>query len=268
MATESVSLSLDEAKGRLGFGVRRVPLDAPWEWMARGWRDLCAMPAMSLAYGIAFCAAGWFSFYWLERLEVSSLIAVLAGGFVLVAPLLAAGFYEMSRLREQGQRITLGAVWRGCAAASGRLAFFGIALFFGYFAWVQLSFLLLSLFLDGAQVPEASGFLQSLIFTKTGLALLMTSVALGAVLAAMVFTLSSVAAPLLLAKDVDVVSAMATSVRAVSANPGPMLLWAVIIAGHMALGLATAFVGLVVIFPLLGHATWHAFRDLVKVDLD
>lgn len=266
MATDGVSLHRGETRDRLGYAVRSVPLDAPWDWLARGWRDLCAVPAMSLAYGTLFCAVGWFVFYWLNRLELGSLIAVFAGGFMLVAPLLAAGFYEMSRRLEDGEPVTIRGVWQACAAASGRLGFFGIVLFFGYFAWVELSFLLLSLFLDGSQVPEASQFVQSLIFTNAGLSLLLTSLVLGGVLAAMVFMLSSVAAPLLLARDVDTVSAMATSVRAFSRNPGPMLLWAAIIAGHMALGLATAFVGLVVIFPLLGHATWHAYRDLVGAE--
>lgn len=266
MAAEGGSMNFDGATGRLGYAVRRVPLDAPWDWVARGWRDLCALPVMSLTYGAIFCVAGWLSFYWLNRLELSSLIAVLAGGFMLVAPLFAAVFYEMSRLLAKGEPVTARAVCRGCFAALGRLGFFGIVVFFGYFAWVELSYLLLSLFLDGSEVPEASDFVQNLIFTNAGLSLLITSVALGGILAAMVFTLSSVAVPMLLEKKVDVVTAMATSVRAVSANPGPMLLWAAIIAGHMALGLATAFVGLVVIFPLLGHATWHAYRDLVIAD--
>lgn len=266
MAADSASINLDDAAGHLGYAVRRVPLDAPWHWLARGWRDLCEVPILSIAYGILFCIGGWFAFYWLNEIELSSLIAVLAGGFTLTAPLFAAGFYEMSRRLEKGEPVMLGAVCQSCLAAIGRLGFFGIVLFFGYFAWVELSFLLLSLFLNGSEVPEASDFVQNLIFTNTGLALLLTSVALGAVLAAMVFTLSSVAVPLLLDKEVDAVTAMVTSVRAVSANPGPMLLWAAIIAGHMALGLATFFVGLVVIFPLLGHATWHAYRDLVVTD--
>jgi uncharacterized membrane protein len=266
MAAEGTSANPGGTTQRLGYAVRRVPLDEPWDWVARGWRDMCALPVMSLAYGAIFCVAGWLAFYWLNRIELSSLIAVLAGGFVLVAPLFAAGFYEMSRLIEKGEPVTVRAVCRGCTAAIGRLGFFGIVVFFGYFAWVELSYLLLSLFLDGSEVPEASDFVQSLIFTNAGLSLLIASVVLGAVLAAMVFTLSSVAVPLLLDKDVDAVTAMVTSVRAVSQNPGPMLLWAAIIAGHMALGLATAFVGLVVIFPLLGHATWHAYRALVVTD--
>ena len=80
------------------------------------------------------------------------------------------------------------------------------------------------------------------------------------------FSVSTVAVPLLLAKDIDAVTAMVTSVRAVSLNIGPMLLWAALIAGFMAQGIVTLFVGLIVAFPLLGHATWHAFRALVDVD--
>lgn len=263
MAADSGPINVGGAIGRLGYLVRRVPLDAPWMWLARGWRDLCRVPILSTAYGLVFCLGGWLAFYWLNELELSSLIGVLAGGFMLAAPLFAAGFYEMSKRLERGEPVTVSAVCQSCWAAIGRLGFFGIVLFFGYFAWVELSFLLLGLFLNGSEVPEASQFVQNLIFTNSGLALLLTSIALGGVLAAMVFTLSSVAVPLLLDKDVDAVAAMVTSVRAVSANPGPMLLWSAIIAGHMALGLATFFVGLVVIFPLLGHATWHAYRDLV-----
>ncbi len=105
-----------------------------------------------------------------------------------------------------------------------------------------------------------------MLFTNAGVALLFVGTLTGGLLAAIVFSISSVAVPLLLVKDVDAVTAMATSVRATSLNTGVMLLWAALIAGYMAIGLATLFVGLVVIFPLLGHATWHAFRAVVEVD--
>jgi uncharacterized membrane protein len=263
MPTDSTYLEIDAPTSQPSSAIRRVPLDAPWDWLARGWRDLCAVPLLSISYGALFCIAGWMAFYGLNEFELSSLIGVLAGGFVLVAPLLAAGFYEVSRRLEAGETVAVRAVARACAAASGRLALFGIVLFFAYFAWVELSFLMLALFLDGAEVPEASIFVHRLIFTNAGVALLVTSVVMGGMLAAMVFTLASIAAPLMLVKDVDAVSAMATSVRIVKENWGPMTLWAAIIAGYMALGLATMFVGLAVIFPLLGHATWHAYRDLI-----
>ena len=157
-------------------------------------------------------------------------------------------------------------VFDGCALAIGRLGFFGVVLFFAFFAWVELAFLLLTLFLGEATVPAPSEFVYTLLSTNAGLGLLLTGTLTGAMLAAIVFSISSVAVPLLLVKDVDAVTAMVTSVRAVRLNRGTMLLWAALIAGCMVLALATLFIGLVVIFPLLGHATWHAFRALVEVD--
>lgn len=250
---------------QVGFAVRRVTLDSPWEWLAAGWRDLRAVPLISLGYGVVFTLVGWLLVTALNRLEMISLIPIFAGGFVLIAPLLAAGLYEVSRLLEKGQRVTVGAVLSGVVPATGRLGLFGVALFLGFFAWIEMAFLLLSLFLGERAVPDPTQFVHTLLFTNTGVALLFAGTICGGILAAMVFTLSSIAAPLLLAKDVDAVTAMATSVRAVGVNLAPMLLWAALIAGHMAIGLMTLFVGLVVVVPLLGYATWHAFRELVVI---
>jgi uncharacterized membrane protein len=265
---EAGSDSLKQGGGarQLGFPVRRVPLDAPWDWLARGWRDLCALPLASLSYGAAFAVAAWIVLLVLILLGATSLVPVLGAGFLLLAPLLAAGLYEMSRRLAKREPVTARAIFEACAPAIGRLGFFGVVLFFAFFIWVELAFLLLSLFLGEVAVPDPSQFMHTALFTNAGLALLFIGTLTGGLLAAMVFSISSVAVPLLLVKDVDAVTAMATSVRAASLNTGPMLLWAAIIAGYMAIGIATLFVGLVVIFPLLGHATWHAFRDLVDVD--
>jgi uncharacterized membrane protein len=251
---------------QVGFPVRRAPLDAPWDWLGRGWRDLCAVPLVSLTYGAIFTIAAWVITIGLSQLEAEALILVLGGGFMLIGPLFAAGLYETSRRLAKGEPITLHAVFAGVAPAIGRLAFFGVVLFFAFFVWVQLAFLLLMLFLGTAAVPPPSEFVHTMLFTNAGLGLLFTGTLTGALLAAIVFSISTVAVPLLLVKDVDAVTAMVTSVRAVSLNTGPMLLWAALIAGFMALGLATLFFGLIVVFPLLGHATWHAFRALVDVD--
>jgi len=252
--------------GPIGFPVRRVSLDAPWEWLAAGWRDMCAAPALSLGYGAAFTVAAWLIVTTLARLGAAAVIPVVAAGFVLIAPLLASGLYEMSRRLETGEKVTLAAVLSGIRPAVHRLMFFGVALFLGFFAWVELAFLLLSLFLGEVALPDPSQFVHTALFTNAGLALLFAGTITGGILAAMVFCISSIAAPLLLAKDIDTVTAMATSVRAVSLNIGPMALWAGIIAGYMTIGLVTLFFGLIFIFPLLGHATWHAFRALTVID--
>lgn len=266
MVAESESLSGAAGARPLGFPVRRVPLDAPWDWLSAGWRDLCAMPYASLAYGAVFCAAAWILLLVLNALEATTMIPVLAAGFLLIAPVLAAGLYQMSRLRQAGEAVTVRKVFNACMPAVGRLGFFGIVLFFAFFLWVELAFLILSLFLGEVALPDTSEFVHTLLFTNAGLGLLIVGTITGGMLAAMVFSISSVAVPLLLVKDVDAVTAMATSVRAVSLNTGAMLLWAALIAGYMVLGFLTLFVGLVVIFPLLGHATWHAFRGLVVID--
>ena len=253
---------------QLGYPVRRVPLDAPWDWLSRGWMDLCRLPYLSLGYGAVFAVTAWIAVYLLSHIGAVALIPVLAAGFLLIAPLLAAGLYEMSRKLEVGEPVTLANVCAACVPAIGRLAFFGVALFFAFFIWVELAFLLLSLFLGEVALPDSSEFLHTLLFTNAGVGMLVIGTLTGGLLAAMVFSISSVAVPLLLVKDVDAISAMATSVRATSLNTGPMLLWAALIAGYMLIGFVTMFVGLVVIFPLLGHATWHAFRDLTDVELD
>ena len=250
----------------LGFAVRRVPLDAPFEWLARGWRDVCTAPSVSVAYGALFTFIGWVLVFGLSLIDAVSAIPVLAGGFVVLGPLLAAGLYETSRRLEEGEKITFRKVLDLGSVTYGRLAFFGIVLFFAFVVWILLAFLLLMLFLGGAAAPPPEELVHILLFTNAGLGLLFAGTLTGAVLAAIVFSVSTVAVPLLLAKDIDAVTAMVTSVRAVSLNIGPMLLWAALIAGFMAQGIVTLFVGLIVAFPLLGHATWHAFRALVDVD--
>lgn len=249
----------------LGYPVRRVPLDAPWEWLAQGWRDLCKVPLISLSYGAIFTLAAWILTFGLYLIGAESVVPVLAAGFILLGPLAAAGFYETSRRLEEGREVTLIQILNLGPTAYLRLAFFGVVLFLAFFLWVLLAFFLLTVFLGGAGVPPPSELVHTLLFTNAGLGLLISGTIVGAVLATVVFSISTVAAPLLLARDIDAVSAVATSVRAVSLNVGPMLLWAVLIAGFMAQGLVTLFLGLVVAFPLLGHATWHAFRALVDL---
>lgn len=265
MAAEAEILVSPGDVAPVGLAVRRVPLDAPWDWLARGWRDLCAEPIVSLAYGGVFTALALAITGGLVLAGAEGLVPVLAGGFVLLGPLFAAGLYETSRRREAGEKVSLFGVFDIGSAAYGRLALFGVVLLFAFFAWVLIAFVLLMVFFGTASIPSAGEFVHTLLFTSTGQGLLFTGTFVGALLAAIVFSVSTVAGPLLLARDIDVVSAVVTSVRAVSHNAGPMLLWAALIAGFMAQGLATLFVGLIVAFPLLGYATWHAYRALIPL---
>jgi len=245
------------------LAVHRVPLDAPWEWMGAGWNDLLRAPATSLIYGAVFTLIAWAITFGLNELGLGSIILMLAGGFMLLGPLFAAGLYAMSRGYDRNEKLSFSQSLSAARHPKGQFGFFAVVLMLAFLAWVQIAFLLLMLFLGGSTVVNSSEFVSMLLFQPTGQALLVTGTLVGAIIATIVFSISVVAAPLLFDRDVSALSAMATSVRAVKTNKGAMVLWAAIIAGTMVLGLATLFLGLVVAFPLIGHSTWHAMRDLV-----
>jgi uncharacterized membrane protein len=246
-----------------GVAVRRVAFDAPWAWLAAGWRDMWTVPIISLTYGALFAAIAAGLVVGLMVGGLEALILALGGGFLLIGPIAAVGLYETSRRLENGERVTFGGVLTSARAAPGQLGFFGAILAFCYFIWLQLASLLFMLFFGGHGLPPASDFVPTLLFAPHGLGLLVSGTIVGGILATVVFSISVVSVPLLLTRRIDAVSAILASLQAVRVNWQPMALWAALIAGFMALGIATVFVGLVVMFPLIGHATWHAYRDVV-----
>ncbi len=247
------------------IAVRRVAFDAPWDWLAAGWRDMWAVPGISLAYGAVFALLAAALLWGATQAGAQSLILALGGGFLLVGPLAAVGLYETSRRLAAGEPTSLGEAVGVAFHPRGQLWFLGVALLLIFMVWMQLAFLLLMMFNGSSAVPPPSEFMHTLLFTRHGLGLMIVGTIVGAALAALTFAVSAVSVPLLMVKDVDVVTAIITSIKTVVVNPKPMMLWAALIAGFMALGFATLFVGLVVAFPLVGHATWHGFRQLVDL---
>lgn len=241
---------------------RRVPFDAPWAWLAAGWRDMWQAPHVSLSYGLAAAAGAAIIAVGLARLEAASLFLTLAGGFLLIGPLLAVGLYETSRRLKNGTTPRLSQALGAWRSAKGQLGFFGALLLFIFLVWVQLAFLLLMLFFGRSGLPPLSDFVQTLIFTPRGLGLLVVGTLAGGALASLVYAISAFAVPLLLRHQIDAVTAARLSANAVLSDPKPMLLWAGLIAVIMAAGFATLLTGLVLAFPLVGHATWHAYADV------
>jgi uncharacterized membrane protein len=117
-------------------------------------------------------------------------------------------------------------------------------------------------------MPTAENFTQIMLFTPAGLGLILTGTAVGALIAATIFALTAGSVPLLMVWRTDIVSAVLLSIATVASNYRPMVLWAALIVGMMAFGFLTLLLGFIVIFPLIGHATWHAFRDLVELPLE
>jgi uncharacterized membrane protein len=251
-----------------GVAIGQVAFDAPWNWLAAGWRDLWSAPHISLLYGVIFAGLSASLTLGLLVADLTSLVLALAGGFLLIGPVAAVGLYEVSRRLENGERVTWRDVFRIWPKTAGQLGFFGAILAFVYFVWLQLAFLLLMLFLGAQPLPPASEFVPTLLFTPHGLGLLVAGTIIGGLLAALAFAISVISVPLLMTRRIDAVTAISNSLAAVMLNPRPMALWAALIAAFIAVGIATVFVGLVVAFPLIGHATWHAFRDVVREGSD
>ena len=244
------------------FRVRRVTFSQPFEWLGAGWRDFMACPFPGLLHGAAVAVFGSLMF-WTAR-HYFWLLAGAFSGFLLVAPVLATGLYAISRALEAGPGASLGVVARAWRSGDRRMVRFGLLLALAGTGWVGTSAAFITAMVPSA-VRDPQDFLQLVVLANRGLVFELW-LALGGVLAAPVFASSVVALPLLMDRDASVLGAVLTSWRCVLVNPGPVAIWAAVLMALSLLGMATAMLGLLVIVPWLGHASWHAYRGLVGVD--
>ncbi|MEO1283035.1 MAG: DUF2189 domain-containing protein [Pseudomonadota bacterium] len=264
MSNQATTTDDGPAASTAPIKVNHVPFDAPWVWLDAGWKDLWENPKVSLGFGAAVSAAAFVILVGLTQLGWESMILVLAGGFLIIAPFIAVGLYDTSRRIKAGEETSLNLALTAGFRAKGQLIFMGAILLLIYLAWVRVALLLFALFLGDLTLPPASEFIPTLLFTPHGLGLLVVGTAVGAVFAALVFVITAVAVPMLLTRNVDAFTAMSHSIAAVRQNPKPMALWAVLIAGFIVLGIATLFFGVIFAFPLIAHATWHAYDAIIS----
>jgi|AGTN01.3.fsa_nt_gi Predicted integral membrane protein len=241
--------------------LRQVTAEGSATWLERGFRDFIAHPGIGLAYGAVFALIGWLVTFGLSQMGMGSMVLPLAGGFMLVAPFLAVGLYEVSRRRENGEGVTLGQAL-GAFRRNPHMVDMGLVLLLIFFAWFQIAMILFALFFGG-QPPALESFFSRIVMAPQGAAFLLTGTAVGGVLAAVAFSLSVVAIPMLLDHQVSALTAMRTSLRAVWLNRYSMVGWAAALVTLVVLGIAFLFVGLAVTLPIAAHASWHAYRDLV-----
>ena len=253
----------DSGSATLGPPVGNVSLEQPWLWLASGWKDYWRRPGISLTYGCAVAGASGVLTYIVFDLWGLALVLPLAAGFLIVAPLLAVGLYETSRRLHAEEEISMRNVIFVAVRSPTQLAFVGVALMLFMLAWIRLATLIFALFFGLSAYPPMSEWIGLLLFTPTGLAFLAVGTVIGGVLAVIAYAISVVSIPMLMVRDVDAITAIVTSARAVLANPGPMLLWAWLIAMLTAVGIATFYIGLIVTFPLIGYATWHAYKSVL-----
>lgn len=241
--------------------VRAVDPMRPFVWLRRGWDDFVHLRSAALTYGVLVAAAGvalliaaWGATY---------LVPALVGGFLLVAPFAAVGLYAMAQQREAGREVSLAQADSAWRRNGGQIALFGLFLALALIAWERTAAIVFALTFGG-NVPDLGNIVRDVLLSGEHGRLALSFMGAGALFAAAVFVGSVVTAPLLLDRPVDVITGIVTSVRCCLANPVAMLLWAVLIAVLTAIGFATLMIGLLVIFPWLGFASWHAYRDLVE----
>ena len=240
---------------------RKIAANRPLAWIVAGWSDLKANPLPSLAYGLLFALAG--DLIILAALDQPHLLTVAISGFFLVAPLLAAGLYELSRSLAKSERLLFIDSLR-CFRRNGEsLLFFGLILGLISLFWERVSAVAFALVAIDSPSSGAI-FLNEIIFAGEHLAFTATWFAVGALLALLVFAGTVVSVPLMLDRDADAPTAIATSLRVFIANFWPLLGWALLIVTLTLLGFATLLFGLILIMPILGHASWHAYRELVE----
>jgi uncharacterized membrane protein len=241
-------------------GVRTVAAAAPFAWLASGWRDFRANPLPSAFYGACFAAMGWLVV--LTFRHAYEYAAALVTGFFLVGPFLAIGLYDLSRRRERGLPARLAPTldaWRGAAGAIG---IFALVLGVILLVWARASLVVFALFYTG-EMPSVAGFVGQIV-SPDNVEFLVAYVCVGGFFALLVFAISVVSVPMMLDRDTDGVVAVLTSLRAFGANVPAMILWGMLIVALTAAGFALLFAGLVVAVPVIGHATWHAYRALVE----
>lgn len=240
--------------------VREVSMNAPLRWIARGFDDLKSCPIPSLFYGFCFAGMGLLVTFVFEHAYQYTM--AVTSGFLLLGPFLAMGLYEISRRGELGQGCALVptlTVWRRNA---GNLGIFAVVLGVVFLVWARASLIIFALFYTD-DLPNLSGFLGQVLKLEN-FEFLAVYFGAGLVFATLAFAVSVVSIPLMLDRNQDAISAMLGSFGALLRNPAPLAFWVLIIATLTIIGFLSFHLGLVFLMPLIGHATWHAYRDLVE----
>jgi uncharacterized membrane protein len=240
--------------------VRTVAFAAPFSWLAKGWQDYRAHPLPSLFYGVCFAAMGWAIA--LTFRHAYEYVSALVTGFFLVGPFLAIGLYDLSRRREQGEPVWLAPTLDAWSRNVSAIGMFSLVLVVILLVWARASLVVFALFYTG-EMPTVAGFLAQIV-SPENLEFLFAYLCVGGFFAVLTFAISVVSVPMMLDRHTDGVVAVLTSLRAFAANVPAMILWGMLIAALVMAGFALLFVGLVVAVPVIGHATWHAYRALVE----
>lgn len=241
---------------------RGLPAMAAFGWLAGGWHDLWRVPLPSLAYGLGVFAISLVLVWGLFAFRLDYILFPALAGFMVVGPLVAIGLYQKSRDIEQGVAPSLARMIVVRTESGSQVWFTGAIMCLLMLVWMRAAVIIYALFFGLRPFPGLDHVVEMLLTTPEGWGMLVVGTATGGLFAAFSFAISTFAIPMLLAERTDAFTAMGTSISLVWNNLPVMLVWGAIVLAMFLLCLATGLLGLVVIFPLLGHATWRSYRAI------
>jgi uncharacterized membrane protein len=239
--------------------VRTITVGAPFRWVAAGWADFRAHPLPSMFYGACFAVMGWLIA--LTFRHAYQYVSALVTGFFLVGPFLAIGLYDLSRRRQRGDPPWLAPTLDAWRPNVGAIGVFALVLVVILMVWARASLVVFALFYT-SEMPSVAGFLEQVVSLQN-IEFLVAYFCVGGFFALLVLAISCVSVPMMMDRGTDGIVAVLTSVKAFGTNLPAMIAWGLLIAVVIGAGFAAWFVGLVVAVPVIGHATWHSYRDLV-----
>jgi uncharacterized membrane protein len=252
---------------RAPLPVRRIGVPDLIDALQRGADDFWAHPTHLVFLFMIYPLTGFFLFRLIFGYQVFPLLFPLITGFALIGPFAATGLYELSRRREMG----FDAHWSHAfdvlrSPALGGILRLGFILLFLFFTWLIAASAIYRLTLGDYEPAGLGELLRTAVSTPAGWALILFGNLIGLTFACLVLAISVVSFPLLLDRAVGVMVAVRTSIAAVQTNPMPMAIWGLIVIAAILIGSLPLLVGLAIVVPVLGHATWHLYRRLVVVD--
>lgn len=257
---QAVSSAPTPAPGEAPRAISLRPLTVadPLRWLAAGWHDFTRHPGLGAFYGLCFMVMGWLLMLVFEHAPAWTL--ALSAGFLLMGPFVCMGLYQVSRRMERGEPVSFVDSLTAWRHHGGQMAVFGFVLLVLEMLWGRASLVIFAVSFDG--MPDFKGSLLALL-NPENTEFIVAYVGVGAIFAGLIFSISVISIPMMLDRQVDAITAGLTSLRLVLGQPLVMLTWGALITALIGVALLPWFFGLLVVGPVVGHASWHAYRGAV-----